>query len=176
MRADAAQPARHIRIAPAWRRVTLLLAPPLVTLMGWGIYEAVRRYMSGEGDAGVWPVVFVVAVCGTLILVFLAAAVWALRARVILDGDTITVRGAFLSTIITPARMDGFRITDSQLYLYLHDRRFAVQIGYFEKQWLLVQWVAARTHDIAAAAFASTTTRAAATRRSSPRRSSRAPY
>ena len=154
MQAEAAQPARHFRIAPAWRRVTLLLVPPLVALMGWGIHEAVRRYLSGDGDAGVWQVVFVVAVCGTMILVFLAAAVWALRARVILDGDTMTVRGAFLSTVITPARMDGFRITDSQLYVYLHDRRFAVQIGYFEKQWLLVQWVADRTQDIAAAALA----------------------
>lgn len=141
---------REFRVAPGWRRATLLMVPPLVALMGWGIYEVVSRLSSGEPGTSVWPSVFAVAICGTMALVFLAAVVWAYRARVVIDGDSMTVRGACTSTVITRERMDGFRIVSEQLNVYLTDRRFAVQIGYFERQWEIVQWVATRTHDIAA--------------------------
>jgi hypothetical protein len=138
------------QITKAWRWAIVCLVPPLVALMSWAIFEILRNQPSRESPAQLVLAGFALLACAGLVLVLLAAVVWAFRARVTIDGDEMIVRGAFFETSITADRIEGFRHLNGQLYVYLTGRRWAVTIGGFENLWLIYRWVEARAGDVAA--------------------------
>jgi hypothetical protein len=136
------------RISPRYRWLTVLLVPPLTALMLWAGFESIHNNLGADGEIQLWVILLSSLIFGGMALVFLCALVWAFRARVIIDGERMTVRGAFLTTVVTPDRMKGFRYLNGQLHLYLTDRRWAVQIGFFQNIWVISQWIRARTRNL----------------------------
>lgn len=136
------------RVDRKYRWGTVLLVPPLVALMAWALYESIHNNLDDNGDIQLWVVALGCLVFGGMALVFLAAVVWAFRARVVIDGEQMSVRGAFSTTVVTPERMKGFRWWNGQFYLYLENRTWALQIGYLENIWVIYRWVEQRTSDI----------------------------
>ena len=138
------------RVSNRWRWFTVVAVPPSVALMGWGALEIFRNNLDEDGSTEVWALVFAVVVLGGVAIGLLGALIWAFRARVIIDGDQMTIRGAFRTTTFTPDRMEGFQYLNDQFNVYLKDRRFAVEIAYFENMPLITQWVREHTYDIVA--------------------------
>ena len=136
------------RVNKFGRWLTVLCVPALLALMSWGIAEVIGNYRSGDADVNIWVSAFALLMFGGLSMVFLAGLLWAFRGRIVIEGDRMIVRGALTTTVVTPERMDGFRILNGQLYVYLRDRRFGLQIAYFERPWFIEQWVRQRTTDI----------------------------
>lgn len=136
------------RVSLKYRWGTVLLVPPLVALMVWAFYESMHNNLGENGEIQLWVVVLASLIFGGMTCVFLAAVVWAFRARVIIEGEQMTVCGAFSTTVVTADRMSGFRWWNGQFYLYLKDRRFAIQFGYLDDMSLIYRWIEARTTDI----------------------------
>lgn len=138
------------RISLKYRWLTVLLVPPLVALMLWAGFESLHNNLGDDGEIQLWVVLMSSLVFGGMALVFVCALVWALRARVIIDGNEMTVRGAFFTTVVTAERMKGFRYVNGQLNLYLKDRRWGLQVAFFEDIRVITEWIRARTNDIVA--------------------------
>jgi hypothetical protein len=138
------------RVALKYRWMTVLLAPPLSALMAWAWFESIHNNLGDDGEIQLWVILLSSLIFGGMALVIVCAVVWAFRARVVIDGERMTVRGAFLTTVVTPERMTGFRYLNGQLHVYLADRRWAMQIAFFEDLWVICRWVQERTHDLAA--------------------------
>lgn len=138
------------RISPKYRWLTVLLAPPLTALMLWAGFESLHNNLGEDGEIQLWVVLLSSLIFGVMAAVFLCALVFAFRAQVVIDGERMTVRGAFRTTVVTPDRMNGFRYIHGYLYLYLIDRRWGTQIAFFEDVWVIARWVHQRTHDILA--------------------------
>jgi hypothetical protein len=136
------------RVSLKWRWLTVLFVPPLVALMSWAGFEAIHNNLSDSGAIQLWVVLLSLLIFGGMSLVFLGALIWAFRARVVIDGERMTVRGAFFETLVTSERMNGFRYLNGQFRLYLKDRKFGIQIVGFENLWVITQWVRQRTRDI----------------------------
>lgn len=137
------------RVKTAVRCGIVVLVPLLIALMSWAIYEILTGQLSGQAATPWWQVTIGLALCGGFVLVFLAALIWAFRAEVRIAGDQLIVRGAFLTTVITPGRLQNFRWVNGQLLVYLDDRAFAVTIGGFDNLWLVHRWLGQRTADLA---------------------------
>lgn len=116
--------------------------------MAWAAYESLRNNLDDDGHIQVRVALLALLIFGGMSLVFLGALVWAFRARVVIDGDQMTVRGVINTTVVTPDRMNGFRYLNGQCYLYLKDRKFGLQIYGFENLPMILQWIRQRTHDV----------------------------
>lgn len=136
------------RVNPKFRWLTASLVPPLIALMSWAGFEAMHNNPGDDGEIQLWVVLLSLLIFGGMSLVFLGAAVWAFRARVVIDGERMTVRGVFFETSVTAKQMNGFRYLNGQFHLYLKDRRFAIQIAYFEDLRVITQWIRQRTRDL----------------------------
>lgn len=144
-----AQSVHKLRTGLRW--FTVIAVPPLVALMAWAAVDGFRNNLDDEGRIGLGAVLLIVVLFGGMALVFIGALVWAFRARVVIDGDRMTVRGVFTTTVVTPDRMSGFRYVNGQLYLYLKGRKFGIQLYGFENFGVIDRWIQERTHDMAAA-------------------------
>ena len=129
--------------------LTVALAPILVALLTWGATEVVKNYASGKGDPNIWMTSLVLALLGSLMLVFLVSIPWAVRARVVLTGDTMTVRGLIRTQVITEAEIEGFRRINAQLHLYLRDREWPIQLSYYQNPRAINAWVFTHAYDLA---------------------------
>ena len=136
------------RVSAGWRWMIVLCVPPLVALMGWAIGEMLQNQLRGDARTQWWVAALGLTVCAGLTLTFLAALIWAFRARVTIAGNRMTVRGALLTTIIDADRLSSFRFFNGQLYVYLKGRRFSVTIGGFENLWLIYRWLEQRTTNL----------------------------
>ncbi len=116
--------------------------------MVWGAGEVVGNYQSGKGDPSIWLTGFVLTFFGVAALVFLGSVVWAFRARIVLHSDAMTVRGAFLTRVIRPNTIEGFRWLDAQLHVYLTNRQWPINLARFERPHMLNQWVFHHAEDL----------------------------
>jgi hypothetical protein len=137
-------------IAPRYKWSTVALAPLLIMLLVWAATEVVKNHLSGKGDPNIWVTALVLAVLGSLILVFLVSILWAFRARIVLADDRMTVRGTFRTRVITEAQIEGFRWINGQPHLYLKDREWPIQLAYYQNPYAINAWVFARAQDLAA--------------------------
>jgi hypothetical protein len=145
---EASTPSTHY-VTPGRKWLTVALAPILVALLVWAASEVVKNYLSGKGDPNIWVTAFVLALLGSLVVVFLASIPWAFRARVVLTDDSMTVRGLFCTRVITEADIEGFRWINGQLHLYSKNREWPVQLSHYQEPYAINAWVFARAHDLA---------------------------
>lgn len=129
--------------------LTVALAPVLVALLAWGATEIVKNYSSGKGDPNIWVTGLVLALLGSLTIVFLASIPWALRARVVLAPDSLTVRGLIRTRVVTEAEIEGFRWINGQLHLYLKNREWPIQLSHYQDPSTINAWVFAHARDLA---------------------------
>ena len=135
--ANSSGPISVHRVSNRWRWFTVIAVPPLVALMAWGALEISRNNLDEDGSTELWALVFAIVVLGGVAISLIGALIWAFRARVIIDGDQMTIRGVVRTTTFTRDRMEGFQYLNGQLNVYLKDHYFAVQIAYFENMWLM---------------------------------------
>lgn len=146
---EAITPSTHY-VAARWKWFTVAIAPLLVALMVWGAMEVVKNYLSGKGDPNIWVTGLVLALLGTLVLVFLASIPWAFRARIVLTGNRMTVRGLIRTRVITEGQIEGSRRINGQLHLYLKDRQWPLQPSHYENQQVINAWVFRHAQDLGA--------------------------
>jgi hypothetical protein len=138
------------RVSSRWRWFTVIAVPSIGALVAWGTLAFSKDNPLIGGSTEFWVVVWVIAILAVVALSLIGALIWAFRARVIIDGDQMRIRGAVRTTTITADRMEGFRYLNKQLIVYSKDRNFAVQIAYFENMPLITMWVKENTYDIVA--------------------------
>jgi hypothetical protein len=136
-------------VTPGRKWLTVALVPILVALLAWGATEIVKNYSSGKGDPNIWVTGLVLALLGSLIVVFLASVPWAFRARVVLTRDSMTVRGLIRTRVITEAEIEGFRWINGQLHLYLKNREWPIQLSHYQDPYAINAWVFAHARDLA---------------------------
>ena len=142
-----AQHSTH-RIGAPWRWFLYLLTPPLIALMGWGLYEVISNYRAGDPDVGLGALVVAVTMLGGITLLFLYGLILAYRGDVRIDADRMVVRGVFTTIVVTPERITGFRIDNDQIYVYLRDRRFGLHLSYLDGQWKIEHWLRQHAEDV----------------------------
>jgi hypothetical protein len=120
-----------------------------VVLLVWAIVEIVKNYSLGKGDPNIWVTGLVLVLLGSLIVVFLVSIPWAFRARVVLTRDSMTVRGLIRTRVITEAEIEGFRWINGQLYLYLKNREWPIQLSYYQDPYAINAWVFQHACDLA---------------------------
>jgi len=136
------------RVTRGWRWFIALTVVPLVGLMAWGILEVIGNYRSGNPNVTIWIALPAIAMMGGLSIVFICGAIWAFRGNIEIEGDRMTLRGVFRTTVVTPDRVRGFRVVNHMLSVYLVDRRLALQIGYVNDLHLIRQWLEQHTTDL----------------------------
>ena len=136
------------RVSSRWRWFTVIAVPSLGALVAWGTLAFSKNNPLIGGSTELWVVVWVLVILAVVALSLIGALIWAFRARVIIDGDQMTIRGAVRTTTITPDRMEGFRYLNKQLVVYMKDRNFAVEIAYFENMPFITMWVKENTYDV----------------------------
>lgn len=136
-------------VTPGRKWLIVALVPMLVALLAWGATEIVKNYSSGKGDPNIWVTGLVLALLGSLILVFLASIPWAFRARVVLTRDSMTVRGLIRTRLVTEAEIEGFRWINGQLHLYLKNREWPIQLSHYQDPRAINAWVFAHARDLA---------------------------
>lgn len=141
-------------VAARWKWTTVALVPLLTALMVWAAVEVVKNYLSGKGDPNIWVTGFVLAVLASLTVVFLASVFWAFRARIVLAGDRMAVRGLMTTRVISEQQVEGFRWIKGQLHLYLRNREWPVSLAYFERPQVIQAWVFSHARDLAAQGLA----------------------
>ncbi|MDH3670406.1 MAG: hypothetical protein OES46_04505 [Gammaproteobacteria bacterium] len=144
---EAITPSTHY-VAARVKWLTVTLAPLLTALIVWAAMEVVKNYLSGKGDPNTWVTGFVLALLGSLTLVFLASIPWAFRARILLTGDRMTVRGLVRTRVITEGQIEGFRWINGQPHLYLKARQWPVQLSHYENQRVINAWVFRHAQDL----------------------------
>jgi len=142
------QPSIH-RVRPAWRWITAVLAPPLLALMTWWALAAIGNYRSGASNATLPVVVFAVLMAGAYALTAVAGVLFAFRGRIVLDGDTMTLTGAFSSRVITADQLEGYRDNGGRLFVFLRQRRAPILVGAVENMPVIWQWVRSHTRNLA---------------------------
>lgn len=142
-------PSTHF-VAARWKWLTVAIVPLLVALMVWGAREVIKNYLSGKGDPNVWVTGFVLALLGSLALVFLGSVLWAFRARIVLTSNRMTVRGLIRTRTIAEEQIEGTRWINGQLHLYLKDRQWPLQLSHFENQQVINAWVFRHAQDLGA--------------------------
>ena len=134
--------------------MVVLLAPPLVGLMAWVIVLIVQDHRSGKGWENVWLFILMLATLGALVLLGVAAPVWASRARITLSGDTMALRGMFRTRLLSAQHLEGYRWIQGQLHLYLKSDQWPVNLSHFDNQAVLNDWVFRHAVDLSAAELA----------------------
>jgi len=136
------------RVAARWKRLSVMLALPLAGLMAWGIVLIVQDLRSSTGGQDIWLFVLMLVTLGALMLLALAAPVWAFRARITLSGDTMALRGIFRTRILSAQHLEGYRRIKGQLQLYLKSEQSPVALSPFENQAALNDWVLRHAVDL----------------------------
>ena len=142
------------RVAARWKRMVVLLAPPLVGLMAWAMVLIVQGHRSGKAPEDVGLLILMLATLGALILIGLATPVWGFRARIILSGDTMALRGIFRTRLLSAQHLEGYRWIQGQLHLYPKSDHWPVNLSHFENQVVLNDWVFHHAVDLNAAQLA----------------------
>lgn len=138
------------RVLGRWRWLTAAIALPFWALGTWLIYDTTEQALASYPDVDVGRILAGVALYGSVVLMALAGMVWLFRARVVIEGERMTVRGTIFTVVITPEQMEGYRYLNNTLHVYLKTRRFGVVLKYFERQHVIEAWVHARATDLEA--------------------------
>jgi len=138
------------RVAARWKRMVVVLAPLLAGLMACAIVLIVQDLRSGTGRENALLLVPMLATLGALMLLALAALVWAFRARITLSGDTMALRGMFRTRILSARHLEGYRRIKGQLHLYPKSDQWPVTLSHFENQAVLNDWVLRHAVDLTA--------------------------
>jgi len=146
-----ALPAQSTFVAARWVRWTAPLFPVLAALFGWLAWEIVQQRLAGGRWENVWLFAFVLGALAGLALLFLAAAAWALRARLTIDRDGVVLRGIFGTRAIPWDKFEGYRWIKGELYAYPAGDEWPLSLAYFENQALLRAWIVGRLRDLRAA-------------------------
>jgi len=136
------------RVAARRKRLPVLLAPPLAGLMAWVIVLIVQDLRSGTGGQDIWLLILMLAALGALMLLALAAPVWSLRARIVLSGDTMALRGIFGTRLLSAQHLEGYRWIKGQLHLYPKSDQWPVNLSHFENEAVLNDWVLRHAVDL----------------------------
>lgn len=143
---DFDAPAAH-RVERKWKWLVALSALVLGALMAGTVVVLVQDHQAGTGWENVWLPGFVLATVGGLALLGLAAVAWAFRARVVLRGDAMILRGLLGTRVITVRDIEGYRWLDGQMNLVLRSDVMPLNLSYFDNQAILADWVLAHAPD-----------------------------
>lgn len=150
MQDGAAFPAASTFGVARWaRRLAVLFVPVFAALFGWIGWEMVQDRLAGKGWESAGHFAFVLGTLAALILLFVLAAAWALRARLTLDREGLTLRGIFRTRVIPWRRIEGYRVRDGQLFAYPEEDQLPLHLAHFENQELLHAWLHGHLPDLA---------------------------
>lgn len=141
-------------VAASWKWIVALSAPVLAALWAWLMAEIVQDQQSGKGWDNIWLFGFVLATLGGLVVLAFATLVWVFRARVVLSGETMALRGVFGTRVIPVREIEGYRWIKGGLHLYPQSGQWPVNLSYFDNQALLIEWVSFQATDLSAAELA----------------------
>jgi hypothetical protein len=128
-----------------------VLFPALGALFGWLGWEIVLERLAGARWQNAWLFAFVLATLAGLVLLFIAALAWTLRARLTIDAKGVTLRGLFRTRAIPWHEFEGYRWIKGELCAYPAGDEFPLGLAYFENQELIRAWIAERLKDLRAA-------------------------
>ena len=136
------------RMAARWKRLHVLLALPLAGLMAWAAVLIVQDLRSDLGRQNVWLLVPMLAALVALMLLALAVLVWSFRARIILSGDTMELRGILRTRLLSAQHLEGYRRFKGQLLLYPKSDQWPVTLSHFDNPAVLNDWVLRHAVDL----------------------------
>lgn len=139
-------------VARRWRWITLVVVSLILGGAIWGTLDTLSGMNSVDPPLATTSLRYQAVVAGALYLIALLCLYCVLRSRVVIDGDTMIVRGLFRTVTLTPATMAGYEyvtpdFSGPQLQVYSKDHAFGVVLAYYERQKTLEAWVQARTYD-----------------------------
>lgn len=141
------EPTTHY-IAPFWKWFLTLLSPMLAVLMAAAIALILGDYRAGKGWENAWLLAFILATLAGLVLLALAGLVMAWRSRIVLTAEQMMLRGLLRTRSITPEMMEGYRLNNGQLFLFLRGKQWPINLAYFDKQHVLLGWVSYYVPDL----------------------------
>lgn len=141
------EPTTHY-IAPFWKWFLTLMSPMLAVLMAAAIALIIGDYRAGRGWENAWLLAFILATLAGLVLLALAGLVMAWRSRIVLTADQMTLRGLLRTRSITPEMMEGYRLNNGQLFLFLRGKQWPINLAYFDQQHVLFGWVSYYVPDL----------------------------
>ncbi len=146
---DAPSASTH-RVAAGWKWFVALVFPVLAGLCAWALLDIIDEYRTGREWDNVWRFGLVLAILGGLVLFSLASVILIFRARVVLNGETLAVRGLFRTRVIAAREFDGYRWINGGLHLYLKGDQWPLNLTHYEGQGELIQWVSSHAPDLGA--------------------------
>lgn len=148
---DGAFPAQSTFAAARWLKwMFALLAPVFAAGFGWGAWEIVQDRLAGKGWDNLWLLAFILATLAGLVLLFVFALAWTLRARLALDRQGIVLRGIFRTRRLPWDRIEGYRWQNRQLFVYPLGDRWPMNLSHYENQGLLGAWIHRHLPDLQA--------------------------